>query len=129
MENYSLKVNLLKLRKAGIVKIKGRDESLDCVVLPIKYNHIFMSRDEDTNKIKSAYLDLTAWAMNNPKYDETHLLKQSLPKEVREQMNDEEKNGLPILGGMKPINIDRMNGGVISNAPLLDIENNDDLPF
>ena len=129
MENYSLKVNLLKLRKAGIVKIKGRDESLDCVVLPIKYNHIFMSRDEDTNKIKSAYLDLTAWAMNNPKYDETHLLKQSLPKEVREQMSDEEKNDLPILGGMKPINIDRMNGGVISNAPLLDIENNDDLPF
>lgn len=129
MENYSLKVNLLKLRKAGIVKIKGRDESLDCVVLPIKYNHIFMSRDEDTNKIKSAYLDLTAWAMNNPKYDETHLLKQSLPKEVREQMSDEEKNDLPILGGMKPINIDRINGGVISNAPLLDIENNDDLPF
>ena len=129
MENYSLKVNLLKLRKAGIVKIKGRDESLDCVVIPIKYNHIFMFIDEDTNKIKSAYLDLTAWAMNNPKYDETHLLKQSLPKEVREQMSDEEKNGLPILGGMKPINIDRMNGGVISNAPLLDIENNDDLPF
>ena len=44
-------------------------------------------------------------------------------------MSDEEKNGLPILGGMKPINIDKMNGGVTINAPLLDIENNDDLPF
>lgn len=129
MENYSLKVNLLKLEKVGIAKIKGRDESLDCVVLPIKYNHIFISKDEDTDKVKSAYLDLTAWAMNNPKFDETHLLKQSLPKEVRKQMSDEEKNSLPILGGMKPISIDRMNGSATCNAPLLDIENSDDLPF
>lgn len=101
MDNFNAKLNLLKLKRAGVMQIQGRGEVLRCLVIPIEENNIFVSTD-DNNRPKAAYLDLTAWALQNPKYDETHMIKQSLPKEVREKMTDEEKKAMPILGGMRP---------------------------
>ena len=72
------------------MQIQGKAEVLLCLVIPIEDNSIFVTTDED-NHPKAAYLDLTAWELKNPKYDETHMIKQSLPKEVREKMTDEEK--------------------------------------
>lgn len=89
MTNFNAKINLMKLKRAGIMSIQGRGETLRCLVIPVEENHLFISSDEQ-NKPKAAYLDLTAWELRNPKYDETHMIKQSLPKEVREQMGDEE---------------------------------------
>lgn len=90
MTDFNGKLNLLKLKRAGIMQIQGRTEVLRCLVIPIEDNSIFVTTDEN-NHPKAAYLDLTAWELKNPKYDETHMIKQSLPKEVREKMTDEEK--------------------------------------
>lgn len=69
--------------------------------------------------------------MENPKFSETHCLKQSLDKEVYEAMTEEQKQALPIIGGMKPLekkpapqmNVNSTFDGAQS------VENEDDLPF
>lgn len=128
MDNFNAKLNLLKLKRAGVMQIQGRGEVLRCLVIPIEENNIFVSTD-DNNRPKAAYLDLTAWALQNPKYEETHMIKQSLPKEVREKMTDEEKKAMPILGGMRPANFDVPNAAATCAAPFAQTQNNDDLPF
>ena len=70
------------------------------------------------------YLDLIAFKIENPQYKETHMIKQSLPKEVRESMSEEDKNAQPILGGLNV----NLSGG--SNSAKVDtIDEDDDLPF
>ena len=128
MDNFNAKLNLLKLKRAGVMQIQGRGEVLRCLVIPIEENNIFVSTD-DNNRPKAAYLDLTAWALQNPKYDETHMIKQSLPKEVREKMTDEEKKAMPILGGMRPASFEVQNAATTSDAPFAHTQNSDDLPF
>lgn len=128
MDNFNAKLNLLKLKRAGVMQIQGRGEVLRCLVIPIEENNIFVSTD-DNNRPKAAYLDLTAWALQNPKYDETHMIKQSLPKEVREKMTDEEKKSMPILGGMRPVSFEVQNAATTCDAPFAQTQNLDDLPF
>lgn len=128
MDNFNAKLNLLKLKRAGVMQIQGRGEVLRCLVIPIEENNIFVSTD-DNNRPKAAYLDLTAWALQNPKYDETHMIKQSLPKEVREKMTDEEKKAMPILGGMRPASLEVQNAATTCDAPFAQTQNSDDLPF
>ena len=128
MDNFNAKLNLLKLKRAGIMQIQGRSEVLRCLVIPIEENNIFVSTD-DNNRPKAAYLDLTAWALQNPKYDETHMIKQSLPKEVRDKMTDEEKKSMPILGGMRPVSFEVQNAATTCDAPFAQTQNLDDLPF
>ena len=128
MTDYNGKLNLLKLKRAGVMQIPGRTEVLRCLVIPIEENNIFISTDEN-NRPKAAYLDLTAWALKNPKYEETHMIKQSLPKEVREKMTDEEKKAIPILGGLKPVIFESQNAASSCAAPIAQTQNSDDLPF
>ena len=128
MDNFNAKLNLLKLKRAGIMQIQGRGEVLRCLVIPIEENNIFVSTD-DNNRPKAAYLDLTAWALQNPKYDETHMIKQALPKDVREKMTDEEKKAMPILGGMRPVSFEVQNAATTCDAPFAQTQNLDDLPF
>lgn len=128
MTDFNGKLNLLKLKRAGVMQILGRTEVLLCVVIPIEDNNIFISTNEN-NRPNAAYLDLTAWELKNPKYDETHMIKQSLPKEVRERMTDEEKKAMPILGGLKPVIFENQNAASSCDAPFAQTQNLDDLPF
>ena len=128
MTNFNAKINLMKLKRAGIMQIQGRGEVLKCLVIPVEENHLFIGTDEN-NHPKSAYLDLTAWELRNPKYDETHMVKQSLPKEVREQMSDDELKNQPIIGGLKPFSLEQQNAASTCDAPFARPENIDDLPF
>lgn len=128
MTDFNGKLNLLKLKRAGVMQILGRTEVLLCVVIPIEDNNIFISTNEN-NRPNAAYLDLTAWELKNPKYDETHIIKQSLPKEVRERMTDEEKKAMPILGGLKPVIFENQNAASSCDAPFAQTQNLDDLPF
>lgn len=128
MANFNAKINLMKLKRAGIMQIQGRSEVLRCLVIPIEENHLFVSSDEN-NHPKGAYLDLTAWELKNPKYDETHMIKQSLAKEVREQMSDDELKNQPIIGGLKPFDMEQQNAASSCEAPFAQPSNLDDLPF
>lgn len=128
MTDFNGKLNLLKLKRAGIMQIQGRTGVLRCLVIPVEDNNIFVTTDEN-NHPKAAYIDLTAWELKNPKYDETHMIKQSLPKEVREKMTDEEKKAIPILGGLKPVIFESQNAASSCAAPITQTQNSDDLPF
>jgi hypothetical protein len=127
MTDFNGKLNLL-LKRAGIMQIQGRTGVLRCLVIPVEDNNIFVTTDEN-NHPKAAYIDLTAWELKNPKYDETHIIKQSLPKEVREKMTDEEKKAIPILGGLKPVIFESQNAASSCAAPIAQTQNSDDLPF
>ena len=90
----TLKINLLEL-KGSLKLLKGKTEELECFCIPIDLNHIYRGE-------KGLYLDMIAFEIKQPKEGQgTHLIKQSLPKEVREKMSDEEKNSQPILGNMR----------------------------
>lgn len=128
MTDFNGKLNLLKLKRAGIMQIQGRTGVLRCLVIPVEDNNIFVTTDEN-NHPKAAYIDLTAWELKNPKYDETHMIKQSLPKEVREKMTDDEKKAIPILGGLKPVIFESQNAASSCAAPIAQTQNSDDLPF
>lgn len=128
MTDFNGNLNLLKLKRAGIMQIQGRTGVLRCLVIPVEDNNIFVTTDEN-NHPKAAYIDLTAWELKNPKYDETHMIKQSLPKEVRKKMTDEEKKAIPILGGLKPVIFESQNAASSCAAPIAQTQNSDDLPF
>ena len=129
-ENYGIKINALKFQNAGVLNIKGRTGTKRCLVVPIEDNHLFESVNEDGSP-KAVYLDLNAFALRKAKYEQTHLIKQSLPKEIRESMTKEQLDAMPILGGMKPlVNPLSANAATTSNVPFAQsMEDDSNLPF
>lgn len=92
MANISIKLNLLQLI-CSVKKMQAKSGLIDCLVIPIDQNHLFKGE-------KGIYLDIMAFEIKNKKGDskDTHLLKQSLPKEDYEALTDEEKKEIPIIG-------------------------------
>lgn len=126
--NYNAKLNLLRLKKAGVMSIQGRGEVLKCLVIPIEPNHLFVSAD-DNNRPKSVYLDLTAWEVRNPQFNDSHMIKQSLSKEVRQQITEQELRDMPILGNLSLFDTQAQNAASTVDAPFAQTENIEDLPF
>ncbi len=123
MANISIKVNLRQLKNT-IKPFKKQDGStVDCLVIPINDNHLFKGE-------KGIYLDLAAFEIKNKKTDskDTHLVKQSLPKEVFEKLTDDQKKAMPIFGNAilwsrqepEPVAAETMETGA---------DQTDDLPF
>lgn len=118
MKNISIKLNLQQLQSAVKV-MKGQTGDIECLVIPIEKNHLFKGE-------KGIYLDLQAFEIKQKREGskDTHLIKQSLPKEVYEKMDDEERKSQPIIGNAA------VWAGVqenIINQPVL--SDTDDLPF
>lgn len=92
MGNIKGSINLKKLKNVGIMDIQGKHSKVKCLVIPIKMNHIFLSE-------KTAGLDFIGFEPKT-KSDkgDTHLLKQSVPKEVYEKMTDADKAAQPLIG-------------------------------
>jgi hypothetical protein len=83
--------------KSAIMKVKNKSGvEVDCVAIPIELNNLFKGE-------KGVYADFVAFDIKNPKADskDTHLVKQSLPKDILEKMSDEDKNALPIFGNLR----------------------------
>lgn len=128
-DNYGIHFNALKYVNSGVLNIKGRSETKRCLVVPIEDNHLFESVNEDGSP-KAVYLDLNAFALREPKYEQTHIVKQSLPKDVRKSMTKEQLDAMPILGGMKPLVNPSDNAATASNVPFAQpTEDDSDLPF
>lgn len=121
--NYGIRVDLLKLNNAFMKNLTGKMATKRCLIIPVDDNGCMFLGE------KGCYLNLTAFEISNPKYDDTHCIKGDLPKEVREQMSDEQLNALPILGNMRPIRPRQMqvSGSVSMDAP--ENQPQDDLPF
>lgn len=121
MAGISTKINLAALKNASIIK-SGKNKDVDCILIPIAQNHLFKSEKG------AVYLDLQGFELKERRADskDTHLVKQSLPKDVREKQTDEEKRAMPILG-----NHILWDGGVstASEAAAVSVTTEDDLPF
>ena len=125
--NYSGKINLLKMNNACIVSVKGKQSTKRGVFIPIEDNNLFVTAD-DNMKAKGAYIDFIAWEnQQTGKYGDTHSIRQSLPKEVREKMSEEQLKAIPFFGNMKPY--EQTNADYSVTAPVAEAEPGDDLPF
>ena len=117
--NYNLKIDFAKLNKVGVARIKGQTgEKVQCVVIPVEENGIFLS---DKGGI---YKDFTAIELKEERYGQSHLVKPSVPSEVYKYMTEEEKKSVPICGSLVPIKA--KNVEVTKEA---EVDENDDLPF
>lgn len=94
MSNISIKINLRQL-KSAVRTMKSASGNLECLIIPIDQNHLVKGE-------KGVYLDMQAYELKERKADrkDTHLIKQSLPKEVFDAMTDEEKKVTPIIGNL-----------------------------
>jgi hypothetical protein len=97
------KLNLTKLTHVRMSK-KGKDGNpVEGIFIPIDKNELKRSTKEGYDNV---YLDIVAWPLKEPQRNDngnlsqTHLVKQSLDKERREQMTEEEKNNQPIIGNL-----------------------------
>lgn len=128
-KSYVGKQNLLKFKNACVISVKGKTETKKGVFIPIEDNHLFVSADMGTNKAKGVYIDFFAWSNKEPgKFGDTHMFVQSLPKDVREKMPEQELKQLPIFGNMKPFEQSNAASSVDAAAPSL-VEDDMDLPF
>jgi hypothetical protein len=121
MSNYNIKLNMAAF-KHSVKKMKGKpgpngeERLVECLVIPLEANHLFRGE-------KGLYMDITAIEVKQPKFDDTHLLKQGLPKDVYDKLTEDEKKATPIFGNMGP-----WKGG--SEPTLAAPEDEDsDLPF
>jgi hypothetical protein len=122
MSNISIKINLRQL-KSAVRTMKGTSGDIECLVIPIAANHLIKGE-------KGLYLDMQAYELKERKADrkDSHLIKQSLPKEVFDAMSDEEKKTTPIIGNLvvwgysepAPVNVE-----IAETQP----GESDDLPF
>ena len=111
--NFTISVNLQKLKNAGLVTINGKTGKKRCVCIPVDDNpEIYVGE-------KGIYLGLVALERKEvSEHNETHIVKGNMPKEVREAMSEEERKGLPIIGSVRAIG---------QAAPQTEVEG--DLPF
>lgn len=121
------KINLAAMPSHAIMKTKDGQE---CIILPIKKNNMFLSEKGNV------YLDLIAFERKTPQTDkdgaitQTHLVKQSLPKAVREAQTEQEKMDQPIIGSLTILgggqNIEKPS---VPDPGLAADMSGDDLPF
>lgn len=132
--NKNIKIDLSAFAGAGKINLSGKDgKQKKCLVIPIEENHLYEGE-------KGIYADFIAWEMREKKENgTTHLIKQSLPKEVRDGLTDLGKRALPIFGDLRdamtekkgmdtysmPVSTPEQAAPVYATAP----EPVDDLPF
>jgi hypothetical protein len=90
MANLNIKLNLQNLVCACRFE-KGAAGPVECLIIPLEKNHLFKGE-------KGVYLDLSAFELKEKKENKTHLIKQTLPKEIFKAMTEEQKRATPILG-------------------------------
>ena len=109
MGTTTSKVNLAALKHVMMEK-KGQSGMVRGVFIPVKANHLF-----ESEKTGAVYLDMISFDLKEVKDDQSHLTKQSLPKEVREKMTEEEQKEQPIIGGLN-VNFGGGGGDASGNA-------------
>lgn len=128
MSNFQGKLDFLKLKNACVISVNGKSGAKKGVFVPIEDNGIFVTTDEN-NKAKGAYFNFAVFENKHVgKYGDTHMIKPSIDKDARSKMRDEEKRAIPILGNMKPMELQNASQAVEApTAPL--VQEEDDLPF
>lgn len=97
-KNLLISVQLTRLNRVGRITLNDRNgNKVDCLAIPIELNNLSVS---NSNEI---YLNLVGWESDKLKDGQTHLLKQSLSKEIVERMSEDDKKNMPIMGNVAPM--------------------------
>lgn len=123
MANFSIKADLLKIAGAFVTNLKGKNTSKRCLIIPVDDAGLYVGE-------KGVYLNMTAIEMREARYGDTHCIKQSLDKAVYENLTDEQRNAIPILGGMHALEAQNRSMAVNDTITTDSFEKGDeDLPF
>lgn len=96
-DNFIISVNLSKLNGTKVKELKTKDgETVECVIIPVKQNNIFVSEKS------GAYLNLSARENKDQRYS-THSLVVNVNKEEYLKMSKADKDKIPTCGTMSPI--------------------------
>ena len=120
MSRITGKLNLMNLVATRKI-LTGQSGPTECLVIPIEMNRLFVGKE-------GVYLDLIAFDFEskNKENKDTHLIKQSFSKEVREAMTEEQLKALPILGNLQVWG-EKAEAEAVSDMTVQDEK--DDLPF
>lgn len=94
MSNIFGSINLAAFKHVEM-ETKGKSGMVKGIFIPLEANKL------EKHEKGGIYFNIAAFQMKEPKEYATHIVKQSLPKEVREKMTDEEKNAEPLFGNLK----------------------------
>ena len=130
-----VQLNLAKLRGFTIRDIKGRSGPIKCAIIPLGMNPwIYVPEDG-----KYAIIDMVENKLKTPdKYGHTSFLKAHPKKSVLDNMSEEERFHLPIIGNSRFISTnesykrtqkyDARQSDMTSDVSS-ELEDDDDLPF
>lgn len=95
MKNLSVRIDLLKVKHSGIANlINKKKEKIKYLVIKLDNEDLYIGE-------KGVYLNLTGYAVDEAKFNQTHILKINYDKEFFNKMSDEEKKNTPIIGNIK----------------------------
>ena len=78
---------------------------------------------------KGCYLSRTANAQDNSQYGNSHFVRGDIPRELYDQMTEEQRKSFAILGNMKPILPKQQQVSATTNMDSPEDQPQDDLPF
>ena len=124
MANFSIKADLLKIKGAAIINLKGKTATKRCLVIPVDDSGLFVGE-------KGVYLNMTAVEMREPRYGDTHCVKINLDRDAYNSLSEEERRNIPILGGMHELEQQVRTMQVKQTIDVSQAADNpdDDLPF
>lgn len=122
MSNFNVKINLMRVKGASLVNLKGTYVTKQCIVIPVEDSGLFIGE-------KGVYLNLQAIELKEAKYDQTHLVKMDVDSDTYKAMTEEEKNAIPIVGSMKKREFQSQPMQATETAEFSGGDNADDLPF
>ena len=123
MSNYSIKIDLQKLQNAFLRKFTGKTATKTCICIPIEDNPALFLGE------KGCYLSLVANAQENSQYGNSHFVRGDIPRELYDQMTDEQRKSFAILGNMKPILPKQQQVSATTSMDTPEDQPQDDLPF
>ena len=123
--NYQISVNLLKLRAASVMKIKGKTTVVRCLVIPLEGISTLVEKET------GIFLNMGSFGSDNLNFGHTHIVKASFLKAENDAMTEEQRRAIPILGNMKPMEAKQTAVPETNAVAEAEKEENekDDLPF
>ena len=119
--NFNIRINLLAIKGAFTKEMKSSQGQVKCLVIPI-----LPGKSRLFDGKQGLYLDLAAWESKS-EYS-SHLVKESVSKEEREKMSEEERKQQPTVGNMSEMKQEKASDS--ASAPTVEgLEDDNDLPF
>lgn len=132
MANYNFNLELSRLDGFGVTELVGRSGvKTECIVIPIKKNHIYKSKDTDRY-----YLDITCFETPDNKYGTHRCVRSKSIEEQEQEKKTGERINTPILGNLKEFGKAKSveeyttaHAAPAQSAPQVPSDEDDQLPF